>query len=311
MSQGSQSFSFHRRYHSYTGGHQKVRDYLGHTLAYRKSRVDLWLDNQSDLHPELFEQIPGVNYRSDYRPNLSDVVFLAGMDWKDYLPRMDEKRPKINLIQHIRHSDPSHPLFEFLQHRAIRICVSEAVRQAILPHANGPCLTIRMGYAMPQVSMDKKFDLYVLANKQPELGNRLAQWAASQGYRYCIHDHYVPREDVHISMAKSRVTLVLPNKTEGFYLPGIEAMKLSDWAVVPDCIANREYCLKGRNVSLCDYEESAIQSAVDKAFASLKQWGHPVTKWRGKQLVNSYSLAAERRAYHKILGSLHTLWNNT
>jgi hypothetical protein len=51
-----------------------------------------------------------------------------------------------------------------------------------------------------------------------------------------IHDTPTEREQVYQAMAESVVVIPLPNKTEGFFLPGIEA--LADWAVVPDCIAS-------------------------------------------------------------------------
>jgi len=92
------------------------------------------------------------------------------MDWQVYLPFFDLKQVKINLIQHVRHGDKSHPLFEFLKHKAIRLCVSEAVKEAIEPYANGPYFTIKMGHRIPKISRPKRYDLYILATKQPQLG---------------------------------------------------------------------------------------------------------------------------------------------
>ena len=117
---------------------------------------------------------------------------------------------------------PHNHLHAFLEHKAIRLCVSEAVRQAILPYANGPCLTIKMGHDVPQLKSEKVQDVYILANKQPEMGQEIAAALKLAGINVLMHDTYVDKHLVLSAMASSRVSLLLPNKTEGFYLPGIE-----------------------------------------------------------------------------------------
>lgn len=305
----TRSISFHRQYYAYTGGHQKVHDYLLHTTRATGFAPDLFLDNKSAINTQLFDNLPGVTYSQQYRPDNFDVAFLAGMDWQAYAPFFDPKQVKINLIQHVRHGDPKHPLHQFLQHRAVRLCVSEAVKQAIEPYANGPCIAIKMGYQMAEVKARKTQDLYILATKQPKLGKGICQWAQQKGLSVVLHDSPVERRQVHQAMAESRVTLTLPNKTEGFYLPGIEAMALSGWAIVPDCIASREYTLKGANISSCELSMQSCQQAVEQALAESGKWLAWLKQRRGRQITSGYQLDAEGEHYRRVLKDLDALYS--
>lgn len=302
------NISFHRQYGSYSGGHQKVCDYIQHTVASGVFAPSLYLANSSNVQKHLFNHIQGLEYLPQYNPKLADVVFLAGMDWQAYQPFFNPKQVKINLIQHVRHGDKNQPLFQFLQHRAIRLCVSEAVKDAIEPYANGPCFTIRMGHDIPKLSRPKCYDLYILATKQPQLGKQLFEWANSMGLRVMIHDTATERELVYQAMAESVVAITLPNKTEGFFLPGIEAMALADWAVVPDCIASREYSLSRANISLCELNIQACQKAIEDAITQVKGWKSFIGKWHGRRLSNSYSPKQERQTYQHILHQLDQIW---
>jgi hypothetical protein len=302
------SIAFHRQYYAYSGGHQKVCDYLRHTIAFEGYLPSLWLDNCSVVQSQLFDDIKGVDYVEKYAPDKADAVFLAGMDWQAYQPFFDAQQPKINLIQHIRHGDKNHPLFQFLQHRAIRLCVSDAVRDAILPYANGPCITIRMGHKIPKRVSPKRYDLYILAPKQPELGKQLFVWANSIGLRVLMHDVPTERELVYQAMAESVVAIPLPNKTEGFFLPGIEAMALADWAVVPDCIASREYTLPTANVSSCQLNLASCQQAIEDALQKATRWRSVFSRRKGEKICRSYDPANERRSFHHVLKQIEQLW---
>lgn len=304
----NKTISFHRQYRAYSGGHQKVHDYLQHTISTQLYAPSIFLEAGSKIQPQLFNDIQGVEYQSVYAPQHADVAFLAGMDWQAYLPFFAEKQIKVNLVQHIRHGEPQHPLHQFLQYKAIRLCVSEAVKKAIEPYANGPCFTIPMGHTIPVINKVKNNDIYILATKQPALGQQLFEWASQAGLKVILDSSPVERERVYQTMAASKVVIPLPNKTEGFFLPGIEAMTLADWAVVPDCIASREYCLPMANVTRCELSLSDCQSALEYALKAVNKWQHGFLKWRGRSICNKYSLINERRAYQAILSRLDSIW---
>lgn len=293
--------SFIRNYTSYTGGHQKVRDYMQHfiDLGWHTS---FYKRGTSQTEPRLFSCISGVNYQAQYQPEDADLVFLAGMDWQDYLALGIKNKNIINLIQHVRHADPAQPLFEFLSQPAIRICVSESVRQAILPHANGPVHTIPMGHRISKKPEKRTNDIYILANKQPELGNKLADYFLSHQYSVICHNKYVQKHEVLNAMASSHISITLPHITEGFYLPGIEAMALSDIAIVPDCVASVEYTKGFNNAMRCILDYHSI---IDAHSLAKKNIQSPVKlallKYIGMKTVKSHSLEKERFTLNKLL----------
>lgn len=251
--------------------------------------------------PELFSNVPNVLHSGVYEPEKADVAFLAGMDWKAYLPKRVEGQRVINLIQHVRHGDNHHPLFNFLEHEALRICVSEQVRQAILPYANGECVTIKMGHSIPSISVKKDLDLYILGKKNPRFATAIEKWAKTKKINVKADMGLVTRNSVYENLARAKISLVLPNATEGFFLPGIEAMKLSERVIVPDCVGNRGYCKKHTNITLCDYEENACIIAIEQAMRRVNSPVHAFEKFRGVREAQSYSVEAEREKYQRLL----------
>lgn len=251
--------------------------------------------------PGLFSDVPNVLHSHFYEPEKADVVFLAGKDWKAYLPKRVKEQRVINLIQHVRHGDKNHPLFHFLEHEALRICVSEPVREAILPYANGDCVTIKMGHSIPDVSAETDLDLYILGKKNSKFAADIELWARDSGITVYADTGLVARENVFKNFARAKVSLVLPNPTEGFFLPGIEAMALSERVVVPDSVGNRGYCKPNTNITLCDYDKLACITAIEEAFLKLKKPVHQFEKFRGVREARSYTMVAERETYHKLL----------
>ena len=294
-------FCFYRDYQRYTGGHQKFKDYMQHIAELPNVECHLYSKNTCDVMPNLFSSVPNVVIDETYEPEKADVVFLAGMDWNAYLPKRTEGQQVVNLIQHVRHGDKKNPLFKFLQYEALRICVSEEVRQAILPYANGDCVTITMGHTIPVLDADKQWDLYILGKKNPTFANRIKAWAKKQGIVVKADIGLVERDAVFDNLSKAKVALVLPNPTEGFFLPGIEAMGLSERVVVPDCVGNRGYCAPYTNITLCNYEENDCTKAISNALERLSTPLHKYEKFRGNRKARSYSIDAERRELQRLM----------
>ncbi len=295
------NISFHRKFTAYTGGHQKVLDYLQHTLAYEGVKCHLYLQNES-REDCIFSKLDKVDYQSNYDPSMAELVFLAGLDWRAYLPYLNEAQTKINLIQHLRHADPTSEQFYFLQHKAIRICVSEAVRDAIAPFANGPCIYVPMGHTFPSIQKKQFCDLYVLAKKRPGIGRRIKAWGESKGLSVILHDELQPKQNVFEAMSGAKLTVLLPNKTEGFYLPGIEAAFYSEKVLMTDCIANREYANISSNLRLCDFSLDSIIAALEEFCFSSELYSNFLEKTN--VIRQKYSLEDERKQFHSLLSSL-------
>ena len=61
------------------------------------------------------------------------------------------------------------------------------------------------------------------------------------------------------------MSLFVPNPTEGFFLPALEALALRSVVVCPDVIGNRSFCLDGVNCFRPAFEEEALLGAAEEA----------------------------------------------
>ena len=135
---------FLRRFRGLTGGHLKVRDYFGHIASSGTHEPRVWFTDDTrwdSSNPWCDARASVVDEPTEVRP---DALFLAGLDWR-FLTREQRERgvvPVVNLVQHIRHADPADERFEFLRHRAVRVCVSREVADAVsAAGANGPVVS--------------------------------------------------------------------------------------------------------------------------------------------------------------------------
>jgi glycosyltransferase involved in cell wall biosynthesis len=305
---------FYRDLQAYYGGHQKVADYFEH------------LQTSLGFVPEIFfseasrwdKANPWFNKEyqktTQYKPEAYDYVFVAGMDWSVYLNTPKPlNQPVINFIQHVRHADPTENLHQFLSQPAIRICVAQQVTDAILAtgKVNGPVFTIANGLELPALSEAKQWDVFILGNKQPVLAADLAAELRASGLRVLVVDQWMPRDDLYVQMAASRLALLLPHPTEGFYLPALEAMHFCDLVVVPDAIGNRAFCIKDTNCLMPEYTQESISLSLSAGLeilnnsALLRRY-----KVEAKKTVENFSLQRERREFLSLMKQVDVLWAN-
>lgn len=307
---------FYRDFRGYTGGHQKVADYFNHlrkskgfapSIAF--SRETIW-DGSNPWFPEF------STTTTSFSPIFYDYLFLAGMDWVAYLDlppeNRDIKQPIVNFIQHVRHGDATQRLYSFLQNKAVRICVSQEVSDAIMAtgKVNGPVYTIPNGHDIPEMAPSKKlWDFLIVGGKQPELARKVNHQLSTKSSSICLLDHYVPRKELYEKMAQSRIAVLLPNVTEGFYLPALEAMKYCDITIVPDCVGNRGFCLPEINCLMPTFDADNIvakcldaKSLIDSELV-LNRYKHE----REKTLSN-HSLERERALFLEIMANLDQIW---
>jgi len=303
---------FYRDLIAHTGGHQKVADYFGHlessfrfhpTISF--SERTRW-DVGNPWYPTyLHKSIP-------YNPLKCDLVFLAGTDWQKYLPLADRaNKPVINFIQHVRHADPKSDVFEYLSQPAVRICVSQQVADAIeaTGRVKGPVFTIPNGVNLPILVRDKAYDLIILGIKQPDFARAVQERLASSGLRLLVIDQWLPRDEWLGLLAASRLALMLPNPTEGFYLPALEAMYYSDLALVPDCIGNRDFCMHEQNCLMPAYDLESVLVEINRGRSVLESKEQLAQfKHNAVHVVRAHSLSGERKAFLKIMGDINRLW---
>jgi hypothetical protein len=122
---------FHRDFRALTGGHLKVWHYFNHV----RSSGTHWAHVRFTAESRWDESNPWWPLRDEVRHRTPaaapDLLFLDGLDWKRLDPASRERSPVpvVNLIQGVRHADPALERYAFLAHRAIRICVSEEVKE--------------------------------------------------------------------------------------------------------------------------------------------------------------------------------------
>lgn len=302
---------FYRDFVFYYGGHQKIADYVEHLESSFRYKPDIsfsaqtrW-DNSNPWFPSYKEK------SAPYDPANYDFIFLAGTDWKQYLPFVTTNKPVINLIQHVRHADPESDVYEFLSQRAVRICVSRQVAEAIeaTGRVNGPIYTIPNGVDLPSLTAEKKYDLIILGIKQPEIARNIQQQLASYGLRMLVVEERVSREEWFHLLAGSHIALLLPHFTEGFYLPALEAMKYCSLVIVPDCIGNREFCRDNQNCLMPEYDTRSILACVEQCLQLLKD-EQVLTVFRQEmdKTLRLYTLKNERKAFLGIMRDIEKLW---
>lgn len=306
---------FYRDLQEFTGGHQKVADYFQHLQLSLEFSADVafsantrW-DECNPWYPEY------QHNKVSYLPANYDYAFLAGMDWQTYLGSTPKPgQPVVNLIQHVRHADPSQPMHRYLSERAVRICVSSEVADAIQSTGlvNGPVVTINNGIAIPAVEkVDKLHDLFIVGPKNPDMAKALVDELANQGIRAFSVNHWLPRTELLRLMAASRLVVLLPNQTEGFYLPALESMHYADLTIVPDCVGNRSFCHDRQNCLFPAYNTPALVAAVKDALLLLMQPAQlNIFKRNCADTLAYHSLERERTEFLDLMRQLDSLWRS-
>lgn len=295
---------FHRNYRGFTGGHLKVWDYFEHAgQSEFEPRIYFTAQSLWDAENPWFGCKPAPLERWD--PWSSDALFLAGLDWLA-VPEGISK-PVINLIQGVRHASPDQRLYQFLSRRAVRICVSPEVAEAVAAtgRVNGPIFTIPNAIAeMPAPAQQRDVQLLICGAKQPQLARELAQQLAGIESK-CLTDK-IPRAEFLQWLGRSQVALLLPLEAEGFYLPALEAMAMGTLVVCPDCVGNRSFCLDGINCLRPAYERQAIALAAHRAL-SMPEPERSALLRRAADQVRLHSKERERESFLKLLGQLPSL----
>jgi glycosyltransferase involved in cell wall biosynthesis len=119
-------------------------------------------------------------------------------------------------------------------------------------------------------------------------------------------DKRIPRWELVQQMARARVTVLVPNPKEGFYLPALEAMAVGTVVVCPDCIGNRSFCLPGENCFRPGYDEDEMVAAAETALG--QEPGLEELRARARATARQHDISGERRAFLEILDRVEELW---
>ena len=294
---------FRRDFRGLTGGHLKVWHYYRHALessAYRPAVHLVPGSLRGESNP--FDS-GGAEILSEWRPERAAALFLAGLDWEAVPEEIG--LPVVNLVQGVRHADPGDRRRAFLTRRAVRICVSPEVADAILATGlvNGPVVTIPNGVDVAPTEHPetrRRVPLLMVGWKRPERTREVARAFAARGVAVDVLDHRVPREEFLGRLAEAAVVVFLPLEREGCFLPALEAFAAGCVVVCPDCVGNRAFCRHGETCFVPPAEPDGIVEATLRA-ARLAPSDRARMTAAARLEVARRGLDAERAAFLEVL----------
>ena len=257
-----------------------------------------------------------------WEPADRDVLFLAGVDWRYLFGSGLEAlaNPRINLVQHVRHAHENTELHRYLSERAIRICVSQEVADAISAtgRTNGPVLTIPNGIDVasfrshedgsPAGFDERRQPLTIIGYKSPDLAQGLSRRLDAACIEHLLVLDFLDRSAFLALLGESRIVVCLPHEREGFYLPALEAMASGCLVVTLDCIGNRGFCRHEESCLIAEHEPESLFRATTRALAMSAAERLRMHR-RTRDTVAEHSLEAERSRFHAILDDIDRLWS--
>ena len=302
---------FHRDFRGFTGGHLKVWHYLRHTAESRSFCPRLFLtaaSRRDASNPFLAGDHDWLE--PSWLPERAAALFVAGLDW--IAVPDDWSKPIINLVQGVRHASAGDPRRGFLGRRAVRICVSGEVADAIRStgEVNGPVITIPNAIDMPAGVVGRerrRTPLLVAGWKAPARTAVVVGALRTAGHEPEVIASPLPREEFLGRVAAAEVVLFLPLEEEGCFLPALEAFALGSLVVCPDCVGNRQFCRDGDTCLRPDHAPASLVAAVGQAMMM-----PPIERERMVAAARSEAaargLAGEKRAFIAILDDLEWSW---
>lgn len=301
---------FHRRFLGYSGGHGKVRDYVRHIDAHPGFSAETWLTPDSIAAENPWEGT-GLRRAEHWQPADADVLFLAGLDWQA-VPDDCPGRPVLNLLQGLGHADAGDARRAFLRRPAVRVCVSQAVADAVLATGgvNGPVHVIPAAHDLPVLadvpSRPTAAPRIVIAGgKAPDLAAAVCAALDDVAGGVELLPAGLPRSGFLAHLAAADIAVLLPHDREGFFLPGLEAMALGAAVVMPDAGGNRQYLRSGINALVPARDAAALAAAVRQLSDPARRRGIAAA---GLATAADHTLESERAAFHALLDRLDAEW---
>jgi len=312
------------QFDEFTGGVWKLWHYYCHLRSSSHFDPVVYIPEPSrwdETNPWLRERERVV---AQWAPDEADAIFIDGRRWDIMPPEFRDQSPVpiINLIQDFRHVNTSDPSYQYLRHKAIRICVSSQVADAIQKtgQVNGPVYVNPNAIdieCLPesQAWNQRAIDLLIVNTKRRHFGDRLTK-ALGIG-RILIPSlrrlhierlsHFVPRDQFLDKLGQTRVALLLPARKEGFYLPALEAMALGTLVLCPDAVGNRSFCHAGVNCLRPPYRVMSVLNAIRRAVGMDDQQRQRILE-AASQTAADHSLERERKIFLELMDQIDQLW---
>ena len=313
---------FHRDYVRFTGGHLKHSHYVGHTaampgfvprIAYTRQPEKESVAEECRLlwPPEVVSAVP------DWRPDIDDVLFVAGTDWRFLLKGGYDRLPNpvLNFVQGVRHANVVTELYGYLAHKAIRICVSQEVANAInaTGRTNGPVLVIPNGIDVDPAGSGAKLpgvcgvQVVVVGYKRPQLAQPLVELLRAADIEHLGLMQFCRRNEFLEILGESRIAVCLPLEQEGFYLPALEAMAMGCLVVTLDCVGNRGFCRHGENCMIAGPTVQSLFETTERMLRLPAERKERLAR-QAAATARGYSMDAERESFHALLADIDRIW---
>ena len=317
---------FHRAFKGVTGGEVKHSQYFAHArelpgVAVRIAFTGGAPGGRLAAQRREFWPLGVCTGVERWAPGSEDVLFVAGTDWR-YLDAMglrETGHQRINLVQGVRHADPGTQLYRYLQRPAVRICVSAEVADAIAATrlVRGPIVAIPNSTDLPPWEVNDSTDsgaweartrpVTIVGYKRPDLSMALSRRLEELSIPHELVTGFRERDAFLKLLRETRVAVCLPNPTEGFYLPALEAMASGCVVVTLDAIGNRGFCFDGEDCFVARDDAGSLAHAVGRA-ARLGEEARSGLLARAAQTVAAHGLHVERSRFRAVLGDMDRLW---
>lgn len=219
----------------------------------------------------------------------------------------------IHIIQNVRHASVDFQrgyAIRLLSRPMVRIAINDIVRDAIAPflHPGSVCETIPLGH---------RSDFFLNAPRTEALKTPIRigymTWKSDIGDRVAARlgpderfEFRPVRKPLDWPALKSfydgiDVFLGAPNREEGFYLPGLEAMAAGCLVVTPDAGGNMAYCRFNENCIPYPFQDAGAASEAVSGIASMPLEAVRNYRERSYETACSFSLDAERDNFRKFI----------
>lgn len=292
---------FVRSYNNRRGGHITVRDFFLLSMEHPELDPYVYFTPGSDTENDVWASVPRERFVTELRARQYDVLFIGGRSWR-LLPNNLGTIKVINVILHVRHAKvPSYK--RFLSRHAYRIADAQEVADAIAPLANGPIEVIHEAIDFDMFPRDAEKvagSVFIYGQKQPELADRLSAQLRRDGVNVTSFNDGVPQDQFARIMASSEIFVGLPNKTEGFYRPPVEAMACGAVVISSDAIGSRVHLIKDETCLQVPYGDfEGYLAAIRRLLADESLRKHLQTN--GYEMAETFSRHRQRERYFDFI----------
>lgn len=286
-----------------SGDHVKVRDYFEHALAHPELDPYFYFTPRSDYETsDVWDGVPPKRIVRELDATAYDLFFVTGKEWK-LLPRDIAGERLIQYVQSIRQCEPEHKLFRYFKRRAHRICTSDEVAAMTAPHIDGEPVVIPDGIPLDIFRPGgerRPRSVVIWGRKQPEMAEGLARALTKRGFTVDLLIDYLPRREFARRLAASEIAITLAARTEGFFLPALEAMACGTAVVCADSLGNRSFCIEGETCLMPPRGNIAAHAAAAERIAEDRPFADAM-RTRALEMAQSFSLERERAAFHSFI----------